>query len=67
MALHGKKQEPDDTPYKLLWMRTTLMTVLLANTPAQAESLLHSLEKVADGISHHVNVNKTEYMCFNEN
>ena len=39
---------------------------LLANTPAQAESLLHSLERAADGIGLHVNVNKTEYMCFNQ-
>ena len=38
---------------------------LLANLPAQAESLLHSLERVAGGIDLHVNANKTEYMCFN--
>ena len=34
----------------------------LANTPAQAESLLHSLERVADGIGLHVNADKTESM-----
>ena len=39
---------------------------LLANTPAQAETLLHSLERAAAGISLHVNANKTEYMCFNQ-
>ena len=38
---------------------------LLANTPAQAESLLHSLERAAAGIGPHVNADKTEYMCFN--
>ena len=39
---------------------------LLANIPTEAESLLHSLERVAGGISLHVNAGKTEYMCFNE-
>ena len=39
---------------------------LLANTPAQLETLLHSLERVAGGIGLHVNANKTEYMCFNQ-
>ena len=38
---------------------------LLANTVAQAESLLYSL-KQAEGIRLHVNVNKTEYMCFKQ-
>ena len=33
---------------------------LLANAPAQAETLLHSLERAAAGIS------KTECMCFNQ-
>ena len=39
---------------------------LLANTPAQAETLLHSLERAASGIGLHVNAHKTEYMCFNQ-
>ena len=39
---------------------------LLVNTPAQAESLLHSLEWAAAGIGFHVNEDKTEYMCFNQ-
>ena len=39
---------------------------LLANSPAQAESLLHSLERAAGDIGLHVNVGKTEYMCFNQ-
>ena len=37
---------------------------LLANTPAQAESLLHTLERTSGGISLLVNADKTEYMCF---
>ena len=37
---------------------------LLANTPAQTESLLRCLEQAARGIDLHVNANKTEYMCF---
>ena len=36
---------------------------LLANTPAQAESLL---ERAAAGIGLDVNADKTEYMCFNQ-
>ena len=33
---------------------------LLANTPAQAKSLLHSQKRVADGISLHLNTDKTQ-------
>ena len=39
---------------------------LLANTPVQSESLIHSLERAADSIGLHVNTDKTEYMCFNQ-
>ena len=39
---------------------------LLANTPAQTESLLHSLVWVAGGIGLHVNVDKTDYIGFNQ-
>ena len=39
---------------------------LLANAPAQAETLLHSLERAAAGIGLHVNAHKTVYMCFNQ-
>ena len=39
---------------------------LLANTPNQAETLLHSLERAAAGIGLHVNVHKTEYMSYNQ-
>ena len=38
---------------------------LLANTPAQAESQLHSLERAADSIRFPINADKTEYMSFN--
>ena len=37
-----------------------------ANTPNQAETLLHSLEQATVGIGLHVNAHKTEYMCFNQ-
>ena len=40
---------------------------LLANTPTQAESPLHSLERTAGGIDLHVTADQTEYMCFNQN
>ena len=40
--------------------------VLQANAPAQAETLLHSLEWADAGIGLHVNAHKMEYMCFNQ-
>ena len=39
---------------------------LLANTPNQAETLMHSLERAAAGIGLHVKAHKTEFMCFNQ-
>ena len=64
MALHWKRQDADGTPHKLLQTRTTQF---LANKTAQAEFLLHCLEKAAGGIGLHVNAGKTEYMCVNQN
>ena len=40
--------------------------VLSANTPTQAENLLHSLEQVVGDISLDVNADKTEHMGFNQ-
>ena len=37
-----------------------------ANTPNQAETLLHRLEQAAAGIGLHVNAHKKEYMWFNQ-
>ena len=45
---------------------TTPMTAILTNTPNQAETLLHNLERAAAGIGLHVNAHKTEYMCYNQ-
>ena len=39
---------------------------LLANAPAQAETLLYSMERAAIGISLRVNAHKMEYTCFNQ-
>ena len=39
---------------------------ILANTPNQAETLLHSLERAATSIGLHVNAHKIEYMCLNQ-
>ena len=39
---------------------------ILANTPDQAETLLHSMEQAAAGIGLYVNVHKTEYICYNQ-
>ena len=38
--------------------------VLLANTPAQPESLQHNLEQTVGSIRLYVNANKTKFMCF---
>ena len=40
--------------------------LLLANKPAQAKSLLHSLEWAAGGIGLYVNTDKTEYISLNQ-
>ena len=39
---------------------------LTTNTPAQAEYLLYSLERVTGGIGLHSNADETEYICFNQ-
>ena len=39
---------------------------ILANTPNQAETLLYSVQRAAAGIGIHVNIHKTEYMCYNQ-
>ena len=39
---------------------------LLANTPTQAETLLHSLERASAGIGLHFSADKTEYMSCNQ-
>ena len=39
---------------------------ILADASAQAETILHSLERAAAGIGLHVNAHKTEYVCFNQ-
>ena len=39
---------------------------LLSSTPTQAESLLHNLEQAAQVIGFHVNIDKIENMCFNQ-
>ena len=38
---------------------------LLANTPPQVETQLHSLEWAAGGIGHHVNADEMECKCLN--
>ena len=39
---------------------------ILANTPDQAETLLHIFERAAAGIGLYVNAHKTECMCYNQ-
>ena len=39
---------------------------IVANTPNQAETLLHILERAAAGIGLYVNAHKTEYMRYNQ-
>ena len=60
VGVHWKRQKADNNLHKLLRTWTTLMTVLLANTPTQAESHLYSQEQAAGGIGLHVNADKME-------
>ena len=66
MLSSKQKKEAEGTPQKQLTMLTMPMTALLVNAPAQAQTLLHSLEWAATGIGLHVNAHKMEYMCFNQ-
>ena len=60
MASSSLRKEAKGTPQKQSQTPTTL------NTPNQAETLLHSLERATAGIGLHVNAHKTEYMCYNQ-
>ena len=54
-------------PCRTLWCFYLFICLFcLANSPAPAESLLHSLELAANGIGLHIKADKTEYMCFNQ-
>ena len=66
MVSSWQRKEAEGTQHKQLWTQTMPMTVLLANTLAQAETLLHGLKWAAAGIGVHVNADKTEYICFNQ-
>ena len=66
MVLHWKRQEAENTRLGILLMLITLMRVFLANTLNQAESLLHSLNKAGCGLGLHKNVDKMEYIFFNQ-
>ena len=61
-----KERNKRDLAQTIANMDYTDDIALLANSPAQAEFLVHSLEPVTGGIGLHVNANKTEYICFNQ-
>ena len=63
LAKEGNRRYPAQT---IMDMDYADDIAVLANTLAQAETLLHSLEWAAAGIGLHVNTEKTEYMCFNQ-
>ena len=67
MASSWRRKEAEGTPQKQLPTPTTADDIaMLANTPDQAETLLHSLERAAAGIGLYINAHKTEYMCYNQ-
>ena len=67
MVSSWQRKEAEDTPTQRIMDADYADDIaLLANTPTQAETLLHSLEQVAAGISLHVNADNTEYMCYNQ-
>ena len=67
MALSWRRKESDRYPAKTITDADYADDIaILANTPDQAETLLHSLEQAATGIGLYVNAHKTEYMCYNQ-
>ena len=67
MASSWQRKEAEGTPQKTITDADYADDIaLLANTPNQAETLLHSLGRAAAGIGLHVNAHKTEYMCYNQ-
>ena len=67
MASSCQRKEAESTPAKTITDADYVDDMAIrANTPVQAETLLHSLEEAAVGIGLHVNEHKTQYMCFNQ-
>ena len=67
MASSWQRKEAEGTPAKTITDADyTDDIAILANTPNQAETLLHSLERAAAGIGLYVNAHKMEYMCYNQ-
>ena len=62
LAGHTDIKSLNQIPPSFLWCYDI---ALPANTPNQAETLLHSLEWATAGIGLHVNAHKSEYMCYN--
>ena len=62
-----QRKEAEGTPQKTITDADYADDIaILANTPNQAKTLLHSLEWAAAGIGPHVNAHKNEYMCYNQ-
>ena len=66
MICHKTKPNQTKSTWKITDTDYANDIAILANSPAQAESLLRSLEWTAAGIGLHVNIDKTECMCFNQ-
>ena len=67
MASSWRRKEAEGTPQKTITDADYADDIaILANTPDQAETLLHSLKQAAAGIGLYVNVHKTEYRCYNQ-
>ena len=63
MASSWQRNEAEGTPQKTITDADYADDrALLANTPNQAETLLHSLKRAAAGIGLYVNAHKTEHM-----
>ena len=67
MASNWRRKEAEGTPQQQLADADYADDIaILANTPDQAETLLHSFERAAANIGLYVNAHKMEYMCFNQ-
>ena len=67
MASSWQRKEAEGTPQKTITDTDYADDIaILENTPNQAETLLHSLERAAAGVGLYVNAHKTEYMWYNQ-
>ena len=67
MASNWRRKEAESSPATTITDADYADDIaILANTPDQTKTLLHSLEQAAASIGLYVHADKTEYMCYNQ-